>query len=189
MVTRYIEPQNCRFVRERIDGVEQIRIPMRRNWFVLLFYCFWLCMWTAGGGMAMVGLTQTHDLFLVFWVAIWAVGWLFAATTIALQIAGTEIIRVDGRDLETSVGIGALRWRRVYRGDHIRNLTSSDPNPWGWPWRMPRNNLLRPSQGAIKFDYGARTIHAASSAEEAEGRMIVDWLTTRLPRTATEPAA
>jgi len=53
MGTRYVEPRSSRCIREHVDGVEQIRIPTRRNWFVLLFLCFWICGWTAGGIAAM----------------------------------------------------------------------------------------------------------------------------------------
>jgi len=186
MGTRYIEPQSSRFLQERVDGVEQIRIPMRRNWFVLLFIGFWICGWTVGGIAAIYQVSQNFDWFLIFWLGGWALGWVFAAATIASQIAGSEIIRVVGRDLETSIGVGKLRWRRLYRGDHIRNLRSSDPNPMGWPFRVQQTNPFRPRAGAIKFDYGSQTVFAASSAEEAEGRMIVDWLRPKLPRIATD---
>jgi hypothetical protein len=188
MGTRYVEPQSSRFVQERIDGAEQIRIPMRRNWFVLIFLSFWICGWTIGGVAAMYEVSRDFNWFLVFWLGGWALGWAFAAVTIASQIAGSEIIRVLGRDLETSIGVGRIRWRRLYRGDHIRNLRSSDPNPMGWPFRFQQTNIFRPRAGAIKFDYGSQTICAATSAEEAEGRMVVDWLRPRLPRTATEPS-
>ena len=186
MGTRYVEPQSSRLIQERIEGVEQIRIPIRRNWLILLFIGFWICGWTAGGIATIYQVSQNFDWFLVFWLGGWVVGWIFAAVTIGSQIAGSEIIRVVGRDLETSVGIGSLRWRRLYRGDHIHNLTSSDPNPMGWPFRFQQTNIFRPRSGAIKFDYGSQTIYAASSAEEAEGRTIVDWLQPRLPRNAME---
>jgi hypothetical protein len=188
MGTRYVEPRECRFVQERVDGAEQIRIPMRRNWFVLLFVGFWICGWTVGGIAAMYEVATEPNAFLIFWLGGWAIGWLFAAATIASQIGGSEIIRVIGHDLEVSIGVGGLRWRRLYRGDHIRFLGSSDPNPMGWPWRTSQVNPFRPRWGAIKFDYGAQTIYAASSADEAEGRMIVDWLRPKLPRSATETA-
>ena len=137
MVTRYVEPHSARFIEERVEGIEQLRIPMRRNWFVLLFVGFWIVMWTFGGIVAIVQVIQHFELFLIVWLAMWALGWCFAAVTIATQIAGSEIIRVVGRDLEISVGAGKLRRRRLYRGDQVRNLRSSDPNPWGMPWRMP----------------------------------------------------
>jgi len=188
MVTRYVEPHSARFIQERVDGVEQIRVPMRRNWFVLLFISFWIVMWTIGGVTAIYELIRQFQLFLLVWLGAWALGWCFAAATIAAQVAGSEIIRVVGRDLEISVGAGKLRWRRLYRGDKVRNLRSSDPNPWGMPWRMPVMPFgMR--LGAIKFDYGARTIAAAASVDEAEGAMIVDWLRPRLPRDATDTPA
>ena len=191
MSSYYVEPRESRFIRERIDGVEQIRIPMRRNWFVLLFLSFWICGWTVGGLAATAQLSQQFDWFLVFWLGGWLLGWVFAAATIGSQLAGAQIIRVAGRDLEMSIGVGRLRRRRLYRGDRIRNLDSSDPNPMGWEWwqrggQSPFGVFGHQHQGAIKFDYGAETIYAASSATEAEGRMIVDWLKPRLPRSATE---
>lgn len=189
MVTRYVEPRSGRFIQERIDGVEQIRIPMRRNWFVLIFLSIWICGWTIGGFAAIYAIGQTFSWFLLLWLCGWAFGWLFAAATIGTQIAGSEILRVVGHDLETGVGIGKWRWRRLYRGDHVRNLRSSDPNPWAFPFRVQQTNPFRPRAGSIKFDYGSQTIYAASSADEAEGRMIVDWLRPRLPRSATETAS
>lgn len=186
MRSRYVEPHAPRFLRERVDGVEQIRIPLRRSWLVLLFLGFWICGWTVGGIAAIHQVLRDFDWFLIFWLGGWAVGWIFAARSILSQIAGSEIVRVVGRDLETSVGIGRLRWRRLYRGDRIVNLSSSDPNPMGLPLRAPQANPFRPRSGAIRFDYGSRTVFAASSAEEAEGRLIVDWLRPRLPRRATE---
>src|SRR5947207_254751 len=148
MSTRYIEPQSCRFIQERIDGVEQIRLPMRRNWFVLVFLSFWICGWTVGGIAAMVMVATNPQAFIIFWLGGWAIGWLFAAGTIASQLAGSEIIRVVGRDLETSIGVGNLRRRKLYRGDHIRYLDSSNPNPLGWPWRMQQAPFARTRQGA-----------------------------------------
>jgi hypothetical protein len=189
MLTRYMEPQGTRFRREFVDGIEQVRIPLRRNWLVLLFISFWICGWTAAGIGAMADVVVDPNAFMIFWLGMWAVGWLFAAGTIASQVAGSEIIRVVGRHLEIGIGVGKLRWRRRYRGDQIHNLDSSDPNPWGWQWWQAqglRSPFGRRRQGAIKFDYGSETIYAASSVDEPEGRMIIDWLAPKLPRSATE---
>jgi hypothetical protein len=205
MGSRYVEPQNSRFITDRVDGIEQIRIPYKRNWFTLIFLSVWLTGWTIGGivaaGALILGLTgqqvfsdagsnlsnEGGNLFLFVWLIFWAFGWIFAATTVALQLGGSEILKVAGRDLEISSGVGRWRRRKLYRGDQIRNLTSSDPNPMGWPFgaramTFPGFNRA----GAIKFDYGARTIRAAGSVDESEGRMIVQWLKPKLPRTATE---
>lgn len=98
-MSRYVEPQPTRFLQERIDGLEQIRIPMRRNWFILLFVGFWICGWTVGGIAAIYQVSQDFDWFFVFWLGGWALGWVFAAATICSQVAGSEIIRVVGKTL------------------------------------------------------------------------------------------
>src|SRR5438874_5491060 len=102
MVTRYVEPHAARFIQEQVEGVEQLRIPTRRNWFVLLFLSVWLTGWTFGGFAAVYGLLTQFSFFILIWLCGWAAGWCFAAITIGMQISGSEIIRVVGRDLETS---------------------------------------------------------------------------------------
>ena len=59
-------------------------------------------------------------------------------------------------------------------------------HPSAWPSRMQQVPFARVRQGAIKFDYGAQTFYAASSADEAEGRMIVEWLRPKLPRSTSD---
>ena len=187
--TRYVVPRSSRCIQQRVDGVEQLRTPTPRNWFVLLFLSFWLCMWTMGGLATVTQMMKRFDLFLLFWLGGWALGWAFAAAVVANQLGGSEVIRVVGRDLEISRGVGPLRRRKLYRGDLIRHLDSSDPNPMGWPWFMSwgagNAPFRKPRVGAIKFDYGAETVYAASDVDEADGRTIVEWLKPKLPRSAT----
>jgi hypothetical protein len=188
--TRYVIPRSSRAVPERVDGVEQLRIPMRRSWFTLLFLSFWLCMWTIGGlGQLATAIRHMNPASIPFLI-IWVLGWLFAASTIVAQVGGSEIVRVVGRDLEISRGVGPLRRRKLYRGDLIRYLDSSDPNPMGWPsflaGGLKEGPLSRPRSGAIKFDYGADTIYAAGGVDEADGRTIVEWLRPKLPRSAVD---
>jgi hypothetical protein len=38
--------------------------------------------------------------------------------------------------------------------------------------------------GSVKFDYGPRTIYAAAGLDDAEGRLIVEQLSRRLPASA-----
>ena len=60
----------------------------------------------------------------------------------------------------------------------------------GWPFRAQRMPFPGMTQsGSIKFDYGAKTIRAAGSVDEAEGRMILDWLRPKLPASASDPAS
>ena len=130
----------------------------------------------------------THfEWFLVFWLGAWAAGWVFAATTLASQIWGAEIISVVERDLEIRSGAKPLARTWRYRGSTIRNLQSAEPanDPFGMRnWQTPF--WMRPKAGAVRFDYGSETVYLANGVDEPEGREIVAWLTRRLPVSATE---
>ncbi|MES2054442.1 MAG: hypothetical protein V4564_00765 [Pseudomonadota bacterium] len=186
MANRYVEPSTARHSVERIDGVEQIRVPVRRQWYALVFIAVWLILWTIGGIAAMSELARHFEPFLVFWLSGWAIGWLFAALTVAGQIGGSEVIRVVNRDLEVSSGVGLLRRTWHYRGDAIHHLASHDPvvGPFQMASQLQWPIFWRPRIGAVKFDYGASRIFLSAGVDEPEGRMIVDWIARRLPASA-----
>lgn len=181
---RYVEPRSALHRVEVVDGVEQLRIPFRRQWAVLLFLSFWLFFWTVGGIVAFWQLIETGEAFLALWMVGWAIGWLFAATTILSQFA-SEQLRVHQGDLEVRHGVGGLgrTWR--YRGNAIHNLTSSEPfrDPFE-AFRLQMPLLQRNRSGSVKFDYGADSIFLANGVGEPEGRQIADWLAKRLPGSA-----
>ena len=187
MGSRYIEPRKARHRIAIVDGVEQIRIPVRRNWFVLAFLPFWLAGWTAGGIAALSQVFTRFDWFLLFWLGGWAAGWVFAASMVVSQVWGAETIRTVQGDLEISSGAApfARTWR--YRGNAIRNLQSAEPGVDLYGMRyMPAPFWMRPKTGAVRFDYGSETLYLANGVDEPEGRDIVAWLARRLPASATQ---
>ena len=95
---RYEPVANPRFLIERTDEGELIRIKPRRRTFALLFMPVWLAGWTAGGVLAISQLLQQFSAFLMFWLCGWAVGWLFVAGTISWMIWGSETLRTRGGD-------------------------------------------------------------------------------------------
>lgn len=182
MATKYEAVASPRYVVERDGPGERIRIRARRQIFPLLFLPVWLAGWTAGGVMAIRQVFENFSAFLLFWLCGWALGWVFAASTIAWMIWGSEVLAVVGRDLEVSTQIGPWSRRKVYRGSEIRDLGVSDTNPFqAFRFDSP---LVGGRRGMIRFDYGARTIRAGASLEEAEAKMVVERLAGKLPATA-----
>jgi hypothetical protein len=187
-VGSYVEPRTARRKIETIDGVERIRIPMRRNWFVMLFLPVWLTGWAAGW-IAVAGqlMTTGFQPFLALWLSFWTVGGIAAISILVMQFWGSETIVVQGGDLEIRSGAKPFvrTWR--YRGSAIRNLQSAAPaNDVFGMRRRPTPFWMRPQSGAVRFDYGAETMYAASGVDEPEGREIVTWLAKRLPAAARE---
>jgi hypothetical protein len=186
---KYVEPRGARHKVEIVDGVEQIRIPMRRNWFVTAFLLFWLTMWTTAGINVGRELYTDFSWFLLLWLGGWAAGWVFAASTLAAQFWGAETIATTGGDLLIRSGAGALARTWRYRGSDIRNLQSDTPtNDLAGMRYRPAPFWIRPRSGAVRFDYGAETIYWANGIDEPEGREIVAWLARRLPARAMEIA-
>ena len=166
------------------DGQEEWTIPVRKNWFVLILLPFWLLAWTVGALAAIQQIAASFDAFLAIWLTFWTLGALFAAATLAWQLRGREIIRIeDGRLIHGCRGFG---WNRdvAYRVNEIRGL-AADRGPALWErYYMQTPIISFGRMGTVKFNYGARTVRMAASIDEVEGQAIVAWLKPRLPATA-----
>jgi hypothetical protein len=92
------------------------------------------------------------------------------------------------------VAAGALvtRWQmpfvgRIKRYDagQVRHLRAAT---LAWPFagfgRWSPRAAYPPwfgNPGSVQFDYGARTVRVLPGLDEAEGRMVAEWLAKRLP--------
>jgi hypothetical protein len=178
-----LEP--ARFVETIKEGRRQIEIPARRNWFVLLFLCFWLTAWTIGGGAAIFQLFTEFQPFLIIWLCMWALGWLFAAVTIGWQLSGREIVRVVNSDLELGYRIFGYERTKLYRGADLRDLASTPTIPSIFQYTQLSVPFFKQgNMGVITFNYGARTERFGLGLDSAEGALIVDKLLPQLPTTA-----
>jgi hypothetical protein len=178
-------PQAARFSSESTALGYRIVIPARRNWFVLLFLFAWLGGWVFGelsaSGELLRGSDKTPIGFLSFWLIGWTVGGIFAATTLLWQIAGREVITLDSATLSYRAEAFGLGRTRSFRASEVKNLrsteyvTTSFSNQRGW---YPP--ILGSGVGPVAFDYGARTFRIAPSLDEAEAKMLVTDLSSRL---------
>lgn len=174
-----------RFAVERAGTGELIRVRAERNLFVMLFLPVWLAGWTAGGAMAATEAIRTGQPFLLVWLAFWAAAWLVAASTLAWMFLGSQTLRVAGGDLEVAHHLLGWSRRRLYRGDEIRHLAVAAQPAWPYRFRwQPPFGWGAGRYGAVKFDYGARTIYVAPGLDEAEGRRIAERLRGELPGAA-----
>jgi len=173
-----------RFRVEDASSGEIIRIRAPRKVFVIIFLPIWLAGWSAGGSVVAFELTQRFEPFLALWLCGWALGWVFAAGILGWTLFGCETIRTVGGDLELGQQLGPWVRRKLYQGAQVRGLRTAGQNhplaslSLDLPFRRVR-------YGALQFNYGARTIYAATGLDEAEGELIVDRLRKHLPRTAT----
>jgi hypothetical protein len=185
---KYEQAKAPRFRTERGSFGEQIRVPARLQFFPLIFLPFWLLIWTFAGIAALVEFLRTGEGFLALWLVFWAAGWLFAAGSLCWMISGAEIIRVTSGDLEIGESLFGWTRGRLYRGSEIRNLAAAESPPFFAQFQPHLPFVMKPRSGSVKFSYGARTVYAGQGLDEAEGRLIAEWLRSRLPRDASHSA-
>ncbi len=176
--------QGRAIIEDNFDSV-RITIPSRKNYFIILFMCAWLCGWFLGEASAIREILSAKnkgaDLFMIFWLVGWTIGGLFALKTICWQLLGKECIEV---------GKGVLIMKR--QGDPFSKTTFYDLNLCN-SFRVQndqinagfgRYNAFRSlnginNTGTIAFDYGMKTIRFGESIDEAEGKYLLNLLSKK----------
>lgn len=187
----HIEPQAPRFTVEHTAHGLQAVVPARRNWFVLLFMCAWLVGWAFGEVHAAQELLSPSEhsprLFLAAWLVAWTIGGAFALGAVLWQFAGRELITVDSTTLAHRVEAFGIGRTRSYKVTDVKNLRAAEysANPFTnqASWFPP---VAGSGFGPLAFDYGARTFRLAPALEEAEAKLLVDKLSTHLPKRLNE---
>ena len=181
-----IEPQAVRYRSELTPEGFRIVIPVRRNWFILLFICAWLGGWVFGESSAsrqlIAGSDRTPVAFLSFWLLAWTMGGVFALATVLWQLAGREILTISPTIFSYRAEAFGLGRTRSYRAADVRALRLS---AYSASYFTQQRNWLPPIVGSgfgpIAFDYGARTFRFAPSLDEAEAKLLINDLAPRLP--------
>ena len=158
----------------------------------MLFLMAWLGGWVFGEVSAVGQLLnpgeKTPSAFLAFWLAGWTLGGAFAASAVIWQLAGREVIVINSSTLTHRAEAFGLGLSRSYRTADVKNFRSTEYalNPF-----TNQRALFPPVTGSgfgsVAFDYGARTIRMAPSLEEAEAKMLVRELSSKLPSKLSEP--
>ncbi|MDB5048263.1 MAG: hypothetical protein JWO30_1334 [Fibrobacteres bacterium] len=189
-----VNPEQSRVSIEEFADRVVVSIPVKRNWFLLLFLGFWLCGWAMGefGAIAsIVGgagwfLSKTKPiehamipggLFLLFWLGGWTVGGVFAIGSWLYQLKGKEIIVRDDRFISHKRDFVIFKRSKEYLNGHVKslrvstgsgNIFNASPERMFEFWGM--------GGGSIAFDYGSKTIRMGSGLQDAEVNPILEAL-------------
>ncbi len=181
------QPSAPRYTIEDSFAALRITIPARRNWLVILFLGFWLGGWATGElfagatlvrGLAAILSGRVPDigsaagtLFIAIWLALWTVGGGFALLIWLWNLAGKEVVVIDGESLtiqKTVLGIGP---RKQYEAAYVDRLrVSEDYGGSQGPWA-----------GALTFDYGGSTVRFGAGLTPVEARDVLARIADRFP--------
>lgn len=178
-----------RVSREVIAGIDTLTARAPRNWFIIIFLGLWLSIWSSAGIGAFAALLSGQaPVFMLVWLTGWALGWCFAASWLAWQLTGRIQIAVANGALIYSWKMVLLGRRKHYDILHIRDLREGTAM---WPWGANFFNITPPPffpsmPGAVRFDYGGRTVNVMQGLDETEGKQIVEALIGQDERLASQ---
>lgn len=158
-------------------------IPPRRNWFIILFMAFWLCMWAVGEIMVPIQFLKGEIpgitvIFILAWLGVWTIGGALAIYLWLWNLMGRQIITMKGHTLTTRREIGGYGFDKEYDLTRVRDLRVSAMGRSAWDYSGILE-FLGLGGGLVAFDYGAKTYRLGAGLDEAEAKFVVRKITDR----------
>src|ERR1700744_2861424 len=151
-------------------GNVTITIPTKKNWFIIAFFCIWICGGFLGettvSGSIFNGNTGGAGAFEIIWLCGWTLGGAFALSIVIWNIFGKEIITVSPGAL-TIQRKGTIFFKaKTYDLHEAHNFRAEQVPQYDNYYRnRSLNNAFNPNNGTIKFDYGMQTIRFADNMD------------------------
>lgn len=152
-------------------------IPPKRNWFIILFMGFWLCMWAVGEIMVPIQfltgeITGITEIFLLAWLGAWTVGGAFAIYLWLWNLMGRQIITMHGHTLTTRRDLGGYGFEKEYDLTRVRDLRANAMGDYSASLQF-----FGLGGGLVAFDYGAKTYRLGAGLDEADAKLVVGKIT------------
>ncbi len=167
-----------------------IRIPVTKNWIMLIFLPIWLCGWAFGLFMAsrmfLSGTTEKFNssssfsmVFLAVWLIGWTVGGGYAIYTWLRMVFGIEILEFKNDMISIKQQLLTFKQNRDYNPEHIWRLRTI---PIPAPSIFDNRQYWGQATQSLAFDYGARTIRFGNGIDEAEATQILEMVRQKFPQ-------
>lgn len=178
-----INPSASRMTVTDGPGGLGLLIPPKRNWFIILFMGFWLCMWAAGEIMVPIQFLNGEipgitGIFVVAWLGAWTIGGAVAIYLWLWNLMGRQIITMHGHSLTTRRDIGGYGFDKKYNLTQVRDLRVSARKFVAWDYSASLE-FLGLGGGLVAFDYDAKTYRLGAGLDEAEAKLVVKKITDR----------
>lgn len=167
------------------DGIFlTIRIPAKKNWFMILFLAAWLGGWFMGETSAFSELFSNKNVgvnaFMLFWLIGWSIGGLFALTVIVWSLLGQETIVIQSGIFNLSKGLLNIQlFKKSYDSNSIKNLELIPEQTLSesfFEQKKKIGDFWGITGGRLKFDYGMKTIKFGLGLDDAEARYLIDQI-------------
>ena len=165
------------------DGIKlSIKIPSKKNWFVIVFLTAWMGGWFMGESSATNEMLSADnagiDFFMAFWLIGWTVGGLFALVVLLWSLFGQETVIIESGVFIVSRGVLNIGiFKKSYDINSIKNL-ELNPESTGldsfFGQKKKTGDFFGFTGGKLRFDYGLKTIRFGTGIDEAEARQLIE---------------
>lgn len=175
-----VEPGKGRAIIEPFGGGMRITIPGRGAPLITAFLGVWLAGWALGEFVVartfLFGLTDEPvstgaRIVAVPWLLAWTLGGAWAASIFLWNLAGKEIIELDGTTLKRRIAIPLASRSREFAVASIAGLRPQPAAPSYFPLQQTMTPLSF-RNGTIAFDYGLDTHHLATGLDAADAKYV-----------------
>ena len=170
------------FLSETPAGFE-VRVPVVRSWWPIVFLPIWLAGWAAGWAAALYTLVTARGdptvLFLVPWLIAWTAAGALAFSWWLWFVSGREIVVFDGARLRMRREVRGFSREQSYEQASVHHLRFSPPV--AREARMLEAFPLFAFTGSIAFDIDGATHRFGMHIEEEEAVAVVQTITERWP--------
>ncbi len=169
-------------IEKTMRGIK-IDIPAPKEPFAILFLLVWMFFWAIGEYTAINSLFKSSELassgFLMFWIAGWTFGGFSAMRVIIYMLFGKEHLVFEDGQLRVFRSYYIFSRKKVYSIGSITNFSLNDDfsqSESPWKVRLGGKDDDSKKTGALKFDYGMKTIEVGDNIEEPEARYLIQIL-------------
>jgi hypothetical protein len=198
-----ISTAQTRYTNEALEASTRFTNPVSSVGCSSLFLLMWLCGWAVGEvlviGMLGNSLVQSlgggenffagQNIFLLFWLLFWTLGGGFALYTVAMQLAGREVIEVGHESIKIAKKAFGLGFGKTYNAINIDNLRVDESLPqFANALAQLPPVVARFGQGAVTaggalvFEYGGTSVHFGIGLSLDEARSLLEDIVRRYPQ-------
>ncbi len=159
----------------RTDDNLTVRIKSVKHLYVVFFIATWLVVWAAGLYLILVVLPTGKDLpFMLAWLFVWILSGIVIVFFSLWNFFGREVIEIRNNVLSITRKIPF--WSRKRRYD-VTRIKALRPDP-GLERQLYTNQVPPPNifsgwaKGAVKFNYGKKTIGFGMELDSTEAQQL-----------------
>ena len=155
-----------------------ITIPSKKNWFIVIYMCVFLCFWFIGVIFAFVMIFSSNNdksifpqLLPTIWLLGWTLGGFQGIKRLIWIILGKEIITFSVGQFSINRSGALLEKTKTYNLNEAKDFRIHIIEDFITIGRGRRKSLR--DEGVIHFDYGLKTLKFAIAIDEAEAKFLL----------------